>query len=226
MRFAVVAYLVSALAAMTGAAQAAPVLGLYNTGVDAAGNVLAAGSVDSHYQVYSSGFDLSDYLSGYSAGSFVGSDTYVPTGFDWGINTPTRAAISFSNGTGSGYQAFTYRTTFDLSGYDINDVTINYDAYFDDGGMIAVNGVLVPSTYRQYVGPTLGSISGVFSAGINTIDFVTFNEGGAGGMMFSVTSISGVPEVGTLALLGSGLLLLGVFLARRRNTTLRMTAAA
>jgi hypothetical protein len=209
--------LVMGLFGTLASANAAPLLDLYNTGVDAAGNTLTPGSVDPHYQVYSSGYDLGSYLAGYNAGSFVGADAYHPTGFDWGLNTATRGTISFSNGTDSGYQAFTYRTTFDLTGYDPNAVTIGYNAYFDDQGEIAINGVLVPSSFLYHTGPTAGSLSGVFSAGINTIDFVTFNEGGAGGILFEVTSVSVVPTPGTSALFGLGLLVMG-WLVRKKLT--------
>jgi len=219
MRFAALVVAVLALFS-AGTVKAAPILGLYNTGTDAAGNALAAGSVDPHYQVYSPPLDFNNYLSGYNAGSFVGSDAYVPTGFNWGINTATSATISFSLGSFSDYQAFTYRTTFDLTGFDPNNVTINFNYYMDDGGMLAVNGVLVPSTFRALVGPTMGSLSGVFSAGINTLDFVTFNQGGAGGMHFEVTSIAGVPTVGTLLLFASGLLVLALFAGRRRQAAM------
>lgn len=210
-----VAFLMGLFGSLSGA-HAAPLLGLYNTGVDSAGNTLTPGSIDPHWQVYTpsgSGY----YLDEYSLGTFVGSPAYHPTGFDWGLNTATRGTISFSDGAQGDYVPYTYRTTFDLTGFDPNAVTINYNTYFDDQGELAINGVLLPATFLQYAPLTAGSLSGLFHAGINTIDLVTFNEGGPGGVLFEVTSVVGaVPAPGALALLGFGLVGLGGFGRKKR----------
>ncbi len=190
-------------------AHATPLFGLYNTGVDSAGNKLANGSIDPHWQVSTPAVGLGNYISSYSYGSFVAGPAYHPNGFDWGLNTATRGTISFSDGAWGDYVAYTYRTTFDLTGYDASSVNINYNAYFDDQGLIAINGVLFTPSYLYHTGLGSGVLSGLFTSGINTIDLVTFNEGGPGGVLFEVTGVSVVPAPGALALLGFGLVGLG-----------------
>jgi hypothetical protein len=111
-------------------------------------------------------------------------------------------------------QAFTYRTTFDLTGFNLASVVIDLAYYTDDQGEIARNLMLRPSTFTH--GPASASLTSGFVEGVNTLDFVTFNQGGPGGVFVGVQDATAdVPEPASLALLGGGRLALGAL--RRRK---------
>lgn len=189
--------------AVAAAAQAAPIPGLYATGVDDAGDRLPGGSVDPHYRLFD---DMRADAPSYVVGTLPG--TYVP-------NSATSAWI-WENADGSpSFVVRTYRLTFDLSGFDPATVSISGTWGVDDAGRdIIVNGV---STGQSMVGfgafePFL--LRAGFVAGINTIDYVVENAGGPGA--FRVDTIAGdavrLPEPASAAL---ALLALTLVAARR-----------
>lgn len=179
-------------------------LTVYNTGVDAAHVVLAAGSVDTHYVSTSSVFGLGTvnaaWLPNTAASEWVGPDTG-----------------DGSSLTGGNY-ALTYRTTVDLTGFDPTSAVITGRWATDNSGLdILLNGTskgLTSSTFSSYSGFTLNS---GFVAGLNTIDFSWSNAGGPGGVRVEFLRADAnlinapTPEPASIALMLGGVAALAFF---------------
>lgn len=196
--------LIIAAMALDLQAQPGPVPGLYNTGVDDNNNLLPLGSVDGHYT-----------LIGSADTNYPGPDAVVPIDFpgpsDWMTNGPNSEWISPSLTTAdSPYNTpgvYVYRTTFDLSQFDISTVTVTGSwASDDDGDDIYLNGVATGNPHlNSVVTAALDwkdfTITNGFLPATNTLDFVVSNwpAGGPGGTGGSPTglrvelSATGVP---------------------------------
>ena len=192
-------------------AHADPITTLFSTGVDASGNPLANGTVDSHYTVN-------------------GGNAYVignPASVGWVGNTGTSTWISPALDTFAIGGPYTYHTTFDLTGFDPGTAVITGQMAADDQAVIYLNGTMVftgaldataPWTYLQSFSITSG-----FIAGMNSLDIVVpndvetgVNDGPTGVQLALSGTASAVPEPATLSLIGMGLALTA--LARRRRT--------
>jgi hypothetical protein len=212
------------LLAVSGTATATSI-GLYSTGTDSSGNALPVNGIDAHYQVAASGGGPSDFLSYYTPNSYSFGNAYHPS-FDWGLGDATSSEISCNalNFPCDNNNAWVYRTTFDLTGFDLSSVVLDLTGYFDDKGQLAVNGNLVGGTYRQYSGPDnfiLTAANAGFVAGVNTLDIVSVNQGGPGGVYLKVNDVSAVPEPASLFLVGTGLAAV-VRRARRSRRALQL----
>lgn len=201
--------------ALIPAAWAAPIPGLYDTGVLNDGALAAAGSVDLHYALVSS-----------ADPNFPGQNAYVASPIDalWLQNTATSQWIAPNAGNATvahpgGY--YTYRLQFDLTGLNPATASISGTWATDDTGTIYLNGINTGNLSQGFSSATPFSIGSGFVAGINTLDFNVFNQ-----TVFpsptglQVDSISGtaqvVPVPAGVWLFGSGLAgLIGV--ARKRN---------
>jgi len=132
----------------------------------------------------------------------------------WISPAPSYASSAFDNIPG----AYTYSTTFDLTGLNPNSATLSFVVAADDALTdVILNGA---SQGISYVG--LASFSGLFTintdfiGGINTIEFVTANGGSLNSptglrVEFSdatADELSGLPEPSSIALLGFGTILL------------------
>lgn len=187
---------------------------LYNTGVDNAGVALGDNVTDSHYAL----------ISQPGGGSFI-AETVLDDNFPippwFANNAGSRWIGPDSDADANGPAGFyTYRTSFTLPGnVDLGSVTISGVWGSDDlGPDILINGFATGNpTTSQFFSPTGFSIASNFVVGANTLDFLIQNGGGPTGVR--VDQIMGmydvISEPGTLALLGLGLIGLGV--ARRRK---------
>lgn len=158
---------------------AAPIPKLYNTGVNDAGAPLPAASPDPHYTLIES-----------PDAGFPGPQTFTleagwpvaPAG-PWIADSAVsrwiapRARQSIGNAPGT----YTFRTTFDLTGFDPAKARISGRWTSDNSGLdIVLNGVSLGlsngGNFGQFYDFTIES---GFVAGVNTLDFQVFNAGDA-----------------------------------------------
>jgi hypothetical protein len=163
----------------TGLALSAPIPKLYNTGVNDAGNPLPDATVDPHYTLLES-----------PDAEYPGPNTYTlepgwpvaPAG-PWIADSAAsrwiapRARQSVGNAAGS----YTFRTTFDLTGFDPARARITGRWTSDNTGMdIVLNGnslgISQPGNFGVFSEFTIET---GFVAGTNTLDFLVFNAGDA-----------------------------------------------
>jgi|APLak6261658528_1056013.scaffolds.fasta_scaffold04819_1 hypothetical protein len=186
---------------------------LFNTGVDSAGAVLPDGTIgDPHYSLISvPGGSLTDTRIITSDGGFP----IVPIGPYIGDNTSSRwigpnndEDLNGPSGT------YTYRTTFDLTGFDSKTASITGGWTTDNNGLdILINGISLvvfttaPTSFES--GFSAFSITSGFLPGTNTLDFVVNNVDGPTALRVEVTgTASPVPVPAAVWLFGSGLLVL------------------
>lgn len=187
----------------TGVARSEFIPTLFNTGLTDARTLLAEGSVDPHYQLVSSPDAL---FPGPSA--FVVLSTGHPIANDWFANGPDSQWIApqanqdENNGGGNEPGSYTYRTTFDLTGFDLSRLSIVGRWSMDNSGTdILINGVSTGISYpadNGYQAFHDFKIGSGFISGINTLDFVIVNAGGPTGLR--VEMIGTIPEPGSLTL--------------------------
>ena len=192
------------LAAMSVALNAAS-LTVYNTGVDAAHAVLAAGAIDPHYTngtttVFVEGTVNAAWVPNTSTSKWVGPDA--------------GDGSSLSGGTYS----LVYRTTVDLTGFSAPSALITGRWAADDGGGdILLNGIskglTTNNAFSAYTNFTLNS---GFVPGINTIDFKWHDDIGPGGLRVEFLTAtanlnSQTPEPASIALMLSGVAALAFF---------------
>lgn len=210
-----------ALSLVAGAAVAqADVLDdLFGTGLNNSGTPLAGGSIDPHYTLISSPDSV-----------FDGPEAYVvnngyPIG-PWTANSSTskwiapRADAGNNNAPGT----YTYRTTFDLSGFDPNTASISGKWITDNNGLdILINGVSTGHTtsFTSFLaGFSNFSITTGFVAGMNTLDFLVRNGGDVANPTGLRVELQGtatlVPEPGTWLMALAGLSVMALVRVRRR----------
>ena len=178
-----------------------PIPGLFATGSDGMGGVLAAGASELHY-TSASPLIIVDQL-----GSYAGA----PLGSAWIGLTPTDV-------TDAPGASFTASITFDLTGFDPSTARINGSAAADDGVFLSFNG-----NDLGFLGGA-GSLADFqidsgFLPGENTISFSVGNSGitGFNPMALLVGRLSGTASIPTPA---TGMILcgtLGIGAFRRRR---------
>jgi hypothetical protein len=159
-------------------AQAAPIPGLFNTGVSPNGSLLAAGAIDPHYRLVQS---ADPTFPGPNA--FVVTDAWpvAPAG-PWLAHGPASKWIApqAPQGTGNSPGNYTYRLTFSLEGFNPATAVITGRWSSDNAGVdVRLNGVSTGITFDGNFGafsPQFTINSG-FVAGTNTLDFIVNNAG-------------------------------------------------
>jgi len=155
-------------------ASAAPIPGLFATGVDDFGVALAPGAVDPHYALTVSA-DVSFPAVG---------PAYVvdPLPVDWLPNSATAQWINHNGSGGSEISGtYAYTITFDLTGFDASTAVVSGSWALDDGltgASILINGMMTGYThlYPGWLMLESFTISAGFLPGLNTLTFVTTNE--------------------------------------------------
>ncbi len=188
-----IALLVGATVCFPISAKAATITSLYNTGVDNSGTVLANGTVgDPHYLLASvpsaspTAIRVLTSANGYPIGPWLGDNTtsrWIAPNSDSQVNGPVGN--------------YTYRTTFDLTGFTPSTAQITGLWSSDDGGV----DIVLNSTHLGSFANTGSSgiftsftISSGFQSGINTLDFVINNSFGPTGLR---TELSGTANLGS-----------------------------
>lgn len=196
--------LVAALGILTGGAQAVDLMPLlFNTGQDAFKTNQSAGAIDSHYSLV---------VNANSASSNALVEDTLPG--TWIANTATSQWIGPTQNAGAGVAVgwYHYRYTLDLTGYVGSSASFTGRWSTDNNGVIYVNGSATTNTtsyeaFTAWHGFTLGT--GLFTGGVNTIDFQVYNGGGPSGLRveWETGSATPVPEPFTFGLTGAALIL-------------------
>jgi hypothetical protein len=164
------------LVVLCGTANADPIA-VFNSGVDAQGNVLAPGAPDPHYTLVSvpQGDPL---VTPAPAVVQVPHPVYLPNdpvggpGSAW-IGSQQFSAGQFPSGV------FVFRTTFDLTGFDAATAVLQGNAATDNTlDDVILNGTSLGISGGQFIAFSVPfTISTGFVDGVNTIDFVVRNLG-------------------------------------------------
>ncbi len=175
-----------------GAAIAAAIPGLYNTGVDAAGALLPAGSVDPHYRLVQSADPAA-----LGPNAMVVNDGYpINPWLAHGPNSKWIAPMA-SQATGNLPGDYIYRLSFDLTGLDPDTVVITGKWSSDNGASdIRVNGQSTGLTYDGNFAALSGiwTITQGFRDGSNSLDFVINNAGSSANPTGFRAELSGTAE--------------------------------
>lgn len=157
------------------ATTAAPIPGLFNTGVDANGDLLPGdGAVDPHYELVDSadarfpGPDAVTLAPGFPVGPWIAE------GPDSRWIAPQAASANGETGT------YTYRTTFDLTGFNSESARITGELSGDDNTIdVLINGVSTGQAGVGFGGFAPFTIESDFIEGVNTLEFIVSNGGEA-----------------------------------------------
>jgi hypothetical protein len=205
-----VSVLATALSFAAASSYGDTIADLFNTGVDASGTPMSSG-VDPHYMVVSG--------PGGAATALVGNLT---PGYWIGNDTLSQWTYSSASDYDPGY--FDFQTTFSLGLGSSSTASISGQFATDNSLVNAfLNGKslgisqLSDFYFTEWHPFSIGSGSG-FIDGLNTLDFVIFNDQGPSGLRVEMTGDTGTQSVpdtaSTVAMLGSAFL--GLAALRRR----------
>ncbi|MEW5685655.1 MAG: PEPxxWA-CTERM sorting domain-containing protein [Pseudomonadota bacterium] len=202
-----------------GAAQAATISGLYNTGVDDAGVALAGGNgvVDTHYLIASNapGYFNKPAVTYYN-GAYLADDADSR----WVSLDADGVPDSAPNGSTTSYGFL-----FDLTGFDLSTVVISGGFAADNAAGISLNGFEINLVANGYTALTPFLLTTGFREGINTLEFTVLDFGAPTALRVDnlvgrgeLLSSGAIPEPGTWALMIAGFGLAGCALRRRSRT--------
>jgi hypothetical protein len=171
-----------------------PIPGLYPTGVDDAGMLLGDGVVDPHYQLVASADPEYPGPEVYTLNAGFPVPPWVAEGPESRWIAP-RAAQNIGNAEGN----YTYRTTFDLTGFDVATARIYGRWSVDNGGVdIILNGVSLGIVNTGgFGGWSEFAIESGFVTGVNTLDFIVSNAPATPnptGLRVEMTGLIEVPD--------------------------------
>ncbi len=154
-----IALLHASLFSTVAAAQFVPVPGMFNTGVDGNGGVLATGTPDLNYPMT-------------SGGTAVAIDRHP----NWVIPPPGSKWIGIPNGNITALPGnYVYEMTFDLTGFDPQNARLGFKAAADWQVTVRLNGHYLTNACCSSVGLTSQFTSNYFVAGVNTLEFLVEN---------------------------------------------------
>lgn len=222
-----------ALCAMVSAAPAAqavnvPIVGLYNTGVDAGKAALAKnGATDSHWTITPQATGVTSQATTYNVD---------PNGCTY-YCVPDAAWVGVGSG---GFQSYTYSLSFDMSGRNLSSASLWGQFGADNEASVYLNGHLLASfladhdgsyhSYQAFQGLHDFSANGAdFVAGMNVLSFfVTDYDAPSALLVTGLGSSAGfadrsalsgaVPEASTWSMMILGFGFAGAMMRRRRNT--------
>jgi hypothetical protein len=197
------------LAALVSAqVSALPITGLFNTGVDNGGVVLGDGAADGHYAIVAPS-QAAVVINAGIPGSWLPNTSDSRWIWETASGQPTNVTRVF-------------RTTFDLTGFDISSVNILGRWAADNLGLdIVLNGVSTGQTSPGFTSWTNFNLpSASLVAGLNTLDFTVNDFGVISGFRAEFLRADGnlannVPEPASLSLAVLGLVLVGKRRLRR-----------
>ena len=170
---------VAALLLLAGWAQAAPIPGLFDTGVSASGTLQPSGQADPHYALVASA-DPSCPGPAAIVAYPIASPYWVAnsTASQW--IAPAMPQGFPAGGTPHPAGTYTYRLSFSLAGFDPATVQVSGACAMDNYGRIALNGVQIDTPINGYTPLTAFTIASGFTAGVNTLDFIVTNLSAGG----------------------------------------------
>lgn len=151
------------VAGISSLANAGTIGTIFGTGLDDFGNPLAPGSVDTHYLVIESGTNAEVRTN--LSSLYFANDANSQWIWQQSNGQPTGVTLKF-------------RTTFDLTGFDSNNIIINGQWGTDNLGMdILINGVSTGNSLPVHTQTNFEQLHSLqivdgFVPGINTLDFV------------------------------------------------------
>lgn len=203
------ASLVALASLLPGVSYGLPISGLFNTGVDQAGGVLANGQQELHYVLI--GPPPSAQCPLCSGPAFARA-----TDAAWLSPPPGSKWIGpIDNNDAPGATFYSYSLTFDLTGLDPSTAVITGLWSSDNGSQILLNGtdtgwVNGDPGGRSFEQLTSFSIATGFEPGFNSLEFVVGNAGGPTSLL--VSNLSGtaqaIPDPTPASLVSLGLLAL------------------
>lgn len=211
-------------------AHAVSFVGLFNTGVDGLGNLLADGVVDSHYKITAT--DKASllplplggapaYKTSFSQWSPNGMGSAWITPFVKADGTPDRSGTLGDN------RFYEYETTFNIGLVDPASAMLSGNVQSDNFVRIFLNNVEIggqaatvsPGNASYFQKFTAFSDNGApFQAGLNTLTFRVTDHGVVTGLRVGDLVGSAIPEPGVWAMMIIGFGLVAGQIRRRRRT--------
>jgi hypothetical protein len=161
-----------------------PIPGIFGTGVDASGQLLADGAVDPHYIMPVSAdasFPGPDAIVVNEAWPIAPAGPWLANGPDSRWIAPQANQNQVADPFGVNAQGdYTYQTTFDLTGYDLGKVSVVGTLAVDNTVTdVLINGASTGITSPGFTSYTPITITTGLVAGNNTLDFLVNNAGEA-----------------------------------------------
>ena len=200
---------------------------LYNTGVDAVGKVLPNGSLGDHH------YTLESVPNGSTNDIIVHDALFYPTN---GTNSNWISPYNVSFGSygplyisPNGY--YDYKTSFNvLGGFDPSTTKISGVWSSDNNGVkILLNGLYAgsaPTRYDQFgVGFAPFCITSGFKVGLNTLDFIVYQDGGSPTALNVVMNgaVQAIPEPEEWVMMLAGFGLVGWQVKRKQKKAVPTT---